>query len=274
VNITQSGVSAQIGRLEHELGATLIDRSGRTATLTVAGVAALEHARAVVASAAAVRHAVDDVNGLLRGRLVVGMVTACTVAPLFDALSTFHVAHPGIEIALYEDNSDRLVDNLRSGTTDLALIGAAGATPTGLEALTIVSERLVAAVPPGHPLTRLRKAGLPDISAYSIVSLPGGTGIRAVFDQGCAARGIRANIALEASAPGAVADLAIRGLGVAILSQSMVGGHDGRLHGVVIDDITMPALLALAWRTRPTPALLELVHHCRRGFTARAKPRG
>jgi DNA-binding transcriptional LysR family regulator len=34
VHISQSGVSAQVRRLERELGAMLIDRSGRTATLT------------------------------------------------------------------------------------------------------------------------------------------------------------------------------------------------------------------------------------------------
>src|SRR5450756_1862364 len=98
VHISQSGVSAQVRQLEHELGATLIDRSGRTAALTAAGAAALPHARAALASASAVRQAVDAVNGLIRGRVVVGMVTACTVAPLFDALATFHQAHPGVEI--------------------------------------------------------------------------------------------------------------------------------------------------------------------------------
>ena len=41
VHISQSGVSAQIRRLEHELGATLIDRSARAARLTDAGAAAL-----------------------------------------------------------------------------------------------------------------------------------------------------------------------------------------------------------------------------------------
>ena len=46
VHISQSGVSAQIRQLEHDLGAILIDRSGRVATLTAAGAAALEHASA------------------------------------------------------------------------------------------------------------------------------------------------------------------------------------------------------------------------------------
>src|SRR5580692_3394183 len=85
VHISQSGVSAQIRQLENELGATLIDRSGRHSSLTQAGAAAVGHARAALASVEALRHAVDDVNGLVSGHLTVGMVTACTVAPLFNA---------------------------------------------------------------------------------------------------------------------------------------------------------------------------------------------
>jgi len=56
------------------------------------------HARAALLSVDAMRQAVDEINGLIRGRLTVGMVTACTVAPLFDVLAAFHNAHPGIEI--------------------------------------------------------------------------------------------------------------------------------------------------------------------------------
>jgi DNA-binding transcriptional LysR family regulator len=267
VHISQSGVSAQIRQLEHDLGATLIDRSGRTASLTAAGAAALDHARAVLASVDAVRQAVDDVNGLIRGRLVVGMVTACTVTPLFDALAAFHLAHPGVEITLIEDNSDQLIERVRTGAADLALIGASGVPPQGLGALSIVSERLVAAVPPSHPLAERLAATLDDISAYPIVSMPKGTGVRAVFDQACAAKGIRPDIALQASAPGAVADLAVRGLGIAILSESMAASHNGRLKALALDDIETPAVLALIWATTTSPALREFLLHSRRAFT-------
>jgi DNA-binding transcriptional LysR family regulator len=266
VHISQSGVSAQIRQLEHELGAILLDRSGRTATVTPAGAAALEHARAVLTSVNAVRQAVDDVNGLLRGRLVVGMVTACTVTALFDALAAFHLAHPGVEITLFEDNSDRLVEGVRTGATDLALIGAAGEPPPGLNALPIVSERLVVAVPDGHPLAERDRATLADISAYPIVCLPEGTGIRTVFDRACAARGIRPDIALQASAPGTVVDLAIRGLGVAILSESMAASHHDRLKALVVDDIESPAVLALVWTATKHPAVQELVRHSHKAF--------
>ena len=48
VHISQSGVSAQVRQLERELGAALFDRSRRAATLTPAGAAALEPARAAL----------------------------------------------------------------------------------------------------------------------------------------------------------------------------------------------------------------------------------
>src|SRR5258708_38261492 len=74
VHISQSGVSAQIRQLERELGAELFDRSARTATLTAAGKAALEHARATLAAAGAHGHAVGQVTDRIRGRRPVGMV--------------------------------------------------------------------------------------------------------------------------------------------------------------------------------------------------------
>jgi DNA-binding transcriptional LysR family regulator len=266
VHVSQSGVSAQIRQLERDLGASLIDRSGRTATLTGAGAAALPHARAVLAAAAAVRQSVDDVTGLLSGRILVGMVTACTVTPLFDALAAFHLAYPGVEIALQEGNSDGLIELVRTGAADVALIGAAGAPPAGFEALTIISEGLVAAVPPGHPLAGRRGVTLAEVTGHPIVSLPEGTGVRAVFDQACAAQGRRPDIALQATAPGAVADLAGRGLGVAILSATMAAGFSSQLTAVAIEDIATPALLALVWAPGESPALRELLVHCRQAF--------
>ena len=264
VHISQSGISAQVRRLEQQLGAELIDRSARTATLTPAGSAALEHARAVIAAASAVQQAVDEVTGLLRGRLVVAMVTACTVTPLFDALSSFHAAHPGVELSLLEDASDRLIERVRSGEADLAVTGVA-TMPAGLEGFPVISERLVAAVAADHPLARRKRVTLADIAAHTVICMPEGTGVRTVFDRGCAARGAQPDIALQASAPSAVADLAARGLGVAILTASMVDSY--ALRRLAITDLDAPALLALVWRATDSPALRELVRHCRTTLT-------
>jgi DNA-binding transcriptional LysR family regulator len=266
VHISQSGVSAQIRQLERELGAELFDRSGRAATLTVAGKAALGPARAALAAAGALGQAVGEVTDLIRGRLTIGMVIGCTVTPLFDALAAFHRAHPGVEISLLEDNSDRLAEGVRAGALDLALVGTATTTPEGLEALTIISERLVAAVPAGHPLTARPRVTLRDLVDLPIICMPPGTGLRTVFDQGCAALSLHPAVALQASAADAIADLAGRGLGVAILSESMAEHYRDRLTALPITDVETPALLALIWKGAHGPAVRELLVHARRAF--------
>ncbi|SEG56221.1 DNA-binding transcriptional regulator, LysR family [Actinacidiphila yanglinensis] len=266
VHISQSGVSAQVRRLEQELGTELFDRSARTTTLTVAGKAALEHARAALAAVGAVRQAVGEVAEVIRGRLALGMVIGCTLTPLFEALAGFHRAHPGVEIALLEENSERLVEHVRAGALDLALVGTASAAPDGLESLTVISERIVAVTAADHPLAGRRRVTLRDVAAHPLVCMPPGTGLRTVLDRACAAAGLRPTIAFQASAADAIADLAARGLGVGVLSASMADRFGEKLVAHTIEGAAAPAHLTLVWRPSPPPALRALLPHLRRAF--------
>ena len=135
--------------------------------------------------------------------------------------------------------------------------------PPGLDALSIVSERLVAAVPANRPRAQLSRVTLADISAHPMGCMPTGTGIRTVFDRARAAKGLRPTVALQASAPAPVADLAVRGLGVAILCESTTARYDGTVTGLVIEDVDIPAVLALIWRTTTSPPVCKLLRHCR-----------
>jgi DNA-binding transcriptional LysR family regulator len=101
--------------------------------------------------------------------------------------------------------------------------------------------------------------------AYAIVTLPEGTGIRTVFDDACVEAGLMPDVALVASAPGAVASLASRGMGAAVLSASMATAYPD-LVAVPIDDVDIPALLALVWRPQPSPALAALLPHFSEAF--------
>jgi len=265
VHISQSGVSAQIRALETHLGAPLIDRSGRVARLTEVGTVALPYARAALAAALDLRQAIDEVRGVIRGRLAVGMVLGCEVTPLFEALAEFHREHPTIELELVEANSDQLIAATRAGAVDIALVGAAGAPPEDLSAQVIVSEALVALVPPDCPQATREQLPLAELAAHPLVTLPEGTGIRAVLDAACATAGVTADVALVASAPGAVAHLASRGMGIAVLSESMAAAFPA-LVAVPITGVDIAALLALVWRPRLSPAMTALLPHLRRAF--------
>jgi DNA-binding transcriptional LysR family regulator len=266
VHVSQSGVSAQIAKLERELGSTLLDRSGRAVTLTPAGRAAIEHARTALGATAALRQAVDDVRGVVRGRLSVGMITGCRVRPFFDALAGFQRTHPLMELALFEAPSDELVERVRLGTADLTLAGVAGDLEADLGSAAVLNERIVAAVAPDDALSRRRSLRLRDLVDRRLITLPRGSGIRAVFDQACAAASVDVEVELEANAPGAVADLAARGLGVGIVNESTVAEHRGRLKSLRIQDAPGLAGLALLWRPPESPAVRELLLQCRDAF--------
>jgi DNA-binding transcriptional LysR family regulator len=224
------------------------------------------HARSVLAGAEAVRQAVAEVTGLLRGRLALGMVTGCTVTPLFEALASFHRACPGIEVSLLEGASDSLVEQVRSGVLDFALVGLAGGLPDGLDGRVLVAEPLVAAVPADHPLAGEPEVTLRQLCGHPLICMPPGTGVRAVLDVSCAEQGLRPLVALQASAPPAVLDLALRGLGAAVLSRSMTAPYADRLVSLPITDADTAALLALVWPSSAGPALGELLRHCEAAF--------
>lgn len=247
VHVSQSGVSAQIRQLERELGVTLLDRSGRRVRPTAAGSAILPSVRAALEAVGATTRLADELAGLIRGRVSVGMVTGCTVERLFDALAEYQQRYPGVEVSLAEDASDRLIDGVRTGRFDLALLGTAGELPADVKSHLVADEKLVAAVPLTHPLAGSRTIPLRELAAHPLICLPPGAGVRAALDIACAAAGLTPTVALEASAPDVVAGLAERGLGVAVLSQTMAATRSRTLRSVDIDPL-LRSRLELAWR--------------------------
>jgi len=265
LHVAQPGVSAQIRRLERELGQELLDRSDRTVRVTEVGAAVLPHARAALAALAEVRLAVDERSGLVRGRVAVGMVVACSSLDLPALLADFHREHPGVEITLIEANSDGLVQALQAGQLDLALVGLATAAPAGIETQRIVDEALVAAVSRDDPLAARRSIPLEALRERPLISLPRGTGLRTCLDAACAAAGFEPRPAFEASDPGLLAQLASRGLGMAILPESVADAHRAELHKLEIIRPRLRSRIELAWRaTGPVgPAARALIRHAR-----------
>jgi DNA-binding transcriptional LysR family regulator len=265
VHVAQPGVSAQVRRLESELGQQLLDRSGRSVRLTEVGSAVLPFARAALDAVANARLAVDDLAGLVRGQVTVGMVSGCALPVLAELLAGFHDRHPGVAIALVEDNSDRLVERLRDGRLDLALIGWAEQTPADIDSVVLVDEELVAVVAPGHPLADAGAGAgaitIRHLRDLPLVSLPRGTGVRAALDAACAAAGFTPRIVFEASALPMVVELAGRGLGLAVVPASIPNGP-----GILrITDPQLRSRLELAWPSAPSanPAARALIEQAR-----------
>ena len=265
LHVAQPGVSAQIRRLERELGQELLDRSGRVVRVTEVGAAVLPYARAALAAVDGARLAVDELAGLVRGRVTIGMVTSHNV-DLPGLLAAFHDDHPAVEMTLTEGNSDQLVEDLRAGHLDGAIISVGGTTPAGLAIQVVDDQPIVAAVSHGHELAVHQVISVDTLRDRPLISLPRGTGLRARLEEVCAAAGFTPRIAFEASAPEFLAQLAARGLGAAILPRAFVEARSGQLRPITIGQPALRGRLVFAWRAGgPSgPAGRALVAHARR----------
>ncbi|MFJ7590535.1 LysR family transcriptional regulator [Streptomyces sp. NPDC097617] len=304
LHVSQPGVSAQIGQLERELGQRLLDRSGRRVAPTEAGRAVLSYARAALAAVDGVRRTAEEFTGLLRGRVAIGLVpgAAGTVVDGLDVvevLGDFHDEHPGVEIALSEDTSERMLAALLRGELDLAVVGLGGEPPPGVCVQVVLDEPLVAAVRADDPLVAAAVDGAVALSALrgrALISLPRGTGLRTVLERACAQAGFAPRVDFEAAAPAVLVRLAARGLGVAVVpsgAESAAGaGSAGKdtgsrtrattgtgtgTAGLCALRITEPVLngrIALTWRTDgpPGPAARELLGRLRSGAPGRGAP--
>lgn len=256
LHLAQPGLSAQIRQLEQELGQPLLDRSHRSVTLTETGRAVLPYARAALAAADAVRQTVDAYTGLLRGRVSLGLVSGAT-GNAFDIasfLADFHDAHPALEVALTEDTSERMQAALLAGELDIALLGPTDEVPpAGLSLQTVIDAPLAVAVAPGDPLlgpADRTSVPLAELRDRALICLPRGTGVRAALERACAQAGFRPRVTFEAASPPVLAQLAARGLGVAVLPAGEGGSaFDGQLRTLTITRPGIRARIALAWRS-------------------------
>jgi DNA-binding transcriptional LysR family regulator len=265
VHVAQPGVSAQIRRLERELGHELFDRSGRSVRPTDTGAAVLPLARAALSAVAEIGVLADEFRGVLRGHVAVGMMTSCPPDVITGTLAEFHDKHPGVDITLIEAPSADLLAGLRDGAIDLAVIGFASPPGRGIQVEIINDDVLVAVVEHRHALASRTSTSLRALVDHDLICLPRGSGIRAGLDEGCAAARLQARVALEASNPEVVADLAARGLGVAVLPETYARTRDD-LHLVRLGRPTLRACVGVAWRangrlSRAATALITLWQH-------------
>ena len=263
LHVAQPGVSAQVRRLERELGQELLDRSGRAVRLTDVGAAALPHARAALAAVQGVREAVDELAGLVRGQVAIGAVTSAGPVGLPDLLAGFHERYPAVEITLSEANSDTMLAGLLEGRLDLAVVGLATDPPAGIATQVLLDEPFLAVTAPSGPLAD--RTEITELAGLPLMALPKGTGLRTALDAAFAREGLTPRIAFEAADPNVLVQLAMRGLGVAIVPESLGRYHEAEVRVVEIAGPGLRGVLALAWRTEGplSPAARALIAFAR-----------
>ena len=253
-HVAQPAVSTAVRQLERELGIELLERGPRGARPTEAGRAVLAHAQTALAAVTQARHVADELTGLLRGRVVVGMVVGCTSIVLAELVADFARRHPAIDVSLVEGSSAALLDDLRDGTLDLAWVGRAAPPPQGIETAVLYEEEQVAVIAADRAAGEPGALTVAELAARRLIALPRGTGGRTALDEACARAGVTADVAFEATGLDMVLRLAAQGLGTGLVPASVAAAFDG-VRALPLQS-PVRSRIEVAWRAGgpPSPA--------------------
>ncbi|MFI5044063.1 MAG: LysR substrate-binding domain-containing protein [Acidimicrobiales bacterium] len=149
--VSQPTLSTQIIKLEKELGVPLIERSPRHILLTDAGEQVVERARVILGETDTIvsiaRHAQDPESGTIR----LGLFPTLAPYLLPHVVPEIHRRFPDLELLLIEEKTDEILDRLRSGRLDLAILALPVHDPH-LHSEDLFSEDFLLAVPADHRL--------------------------------------------------------------------------------------------------------------------------
>jgi DNA-binding transcriptional LysR family regulator len=181
--LTQPAVSRQINGLEAQVGVALFRREARGIAPTAAGEAAVQLARGILARLDAFEATMRTFTDLESGRLRVAGFASVNTSFLPEAIRRFHAEHPAVSISLGHVDPLGVLDAVRTGAIDVALVTEWQLYPDplaartdrlaeavqldtidGVELTPLLDEELHVALSPTHRLAGRRTIPLAELS--------------------------------------------------------------------------------------------------------------
>ncbi len=240
MNLSQSALSVQIQKLEHQMGHPLFERVGRKLILTEAGKIALDSADTVFKTG-------DELMSTLRGKPVasrqilrVGALTTLSRNFQLEFLRPL-VGRSDVELIVRSGNMRDLLAQLEAHAIDVVL--ANSAAPRNARSLLrnhLLNEQPVSLV--GRPRPGKRKFKFPEVLRTEPVLLPSlDSDIRVAFDHILERVGIRPIILAEVDDMAMLRLLAREREGVTLVPPIVV--RDELMAGVLVEHCRIPEVL-------------------------------
>ena len=173
LHLAQPALSRQIQDLEEEIGVKLFDRLSRGVKISAAGASFLDDARRILQQ---VNEATMRAARVARGQsgvLRVGFTESASwhgVVP--DSFRQLRQRQRDVELQLYPTSSLEQIEAVRAGRLDAGFVFSMPKSDRELDQMPVAIHHLVLAAPKGHPLTRLKKLRLRDMSETAFVWFP------------------------------------------------------------------------------------------------------
>ncbi|WP_375783532.1 LysR family transcriptional regulator [Bradyrhizobium sp. Pha-3] len=214
LQLTQPAVSLQVRQLEKSLNATLIERVGRRARPTAAGVALLSHAQQISAAVTSAVDAVAQQTTGTAGRVRLGTGATACIFLLPPILKELRAALPSLEITVTTGNTAEIARAVEDNTIDVGLV-TLPVSGRSFEITPVMNDEFVLIAP--HDM-QLPARITPEVLATRPVLLfePGGN-TRRTADEWLARGGVSLKPLMSLGSVEAIKEMVRAGLGCAIL---------------------------------------------------------
>jgi DNA-binding transcriptional LysR family regulator len=220
LHVSQPPLSRQIQNLEHEIGATLFDRSRKKLQLTRAGELFLREAKEILAQSERAVRLTKAVGQGKNGDLTVAFLSPLGGIFLPPALRALLKNYPLVNVSVVEMAPRRQIDALLERQIDLGIMPKVEAQfEKELAWEPVLEVGLVAALPPTHRLTTLRRIPLRALAPETLVFFKRSSA-PAVHDwirDLCRAAGFEPKIGRQCDQPQAILDTVASGIGISIV---------------------------------------------------------
>ena len=258
--VSQPTLSAQIKKMEDQLGVQLVER-GQQVRLTDIGARIVERARRVIDEAREIEELARNVQDPLAGELRIGLIP--TVGPylLPHIAGPLHERFPRLRLLLLEHQTHRLIELLKSGELDVAIL----ALPIPMERLVtrvLYAENFQVALPQGHSLAKRRRLTLDDLDGETLLLLEDGHCLRDQALAACRLAKVREAPDFRATSLETLRQMVAAGVGITLLPSLAVEQQETRAPSMVVRRFQAPEpsrTIAAAWR--PGCAREETITH-------------
>lgn len=249
LHYSQSAVSAQIALLEEELGVKLFNRLGRKICLTEAGRLLVGYSQKLLAIE---QETLSKVSGTEepQGVLSIRIPQSICTYLLPSVLCRFQSRYPKIGFDFSTCAYEALINELKTGVTDLAFLLADTVPFPELVSEVLGHERLVVVASPVHPLAALTSMQLRDFADQTILLPKHDCSYKMVFQQALSKEQVAPARFIELNGIEAIKQCVFRGLGVAMFPLMAIQ-----------DELEQRSMTILPWPQEPLETAILMIWH-------------
>jgi len=265
LNLTQPTISFQIGSLEKELETRLFDRGGRQVIATKSGEVLYQYALKILELTQEAEEAIDQLKGLVRGKLIIAASTIPGEYILPGLLSGFKERYPGIELVLMVTDTKGVIRKVIDNEVEVGAVGAKEENDK-LVFTKFATDRLVLIAPPDNRWFKQEAISLEELKEVPFVMREAGSGTRTIVKQRLKEMGVderELNVVMELGSTAAVENAVESGAGVSIISERAVESEIklGLLRKLRVEGLKLERDFFIVYKRRKTlsPAASALV---------------